>query len=366
MNKMKPSLIFRKAFLVFIASLIFLGCVNVPLLPYLGSTATPSITYSPIILENSLGLTLLWEKPGVILEFSAEQEAIVFAQDKIVLFERADHGSGSVYSKLLCFDVNTGNFLWETKVSDVIIDVAYDQDNLYVLTLDNVLRSYKILDGFLVWEAPQIKYTKLMALERGQNTLYIIGRVASWDEKDSVIQIYTADPMTGNVDSHVKEIKNEMLGRLWFVTTENYYWAREDEIFMTDLTISNSKWRFLLPVATGQLPSLYEMNHEILLITKYMMDSLYAVDVNSGELLWQYDHQLMSSPDIGSERVYALLPGYKLLGLDSFSGKDLGYVQLSTLPDTNFEPWGNFVVASGGHIAVYLDQYQELLVFGEE
>jgi outer membrane protein assembly factor BamB len=343
---------------VFVASLIT-GCLGTaPFSTHARSTPTPPLIYSPRILENSLELSFLWEKPGVTLSPDG-QKSILLTMNKVIFIETSDPFS----PKLLCFDMNSGNLLWETKLPDAFIDVAYDQENLFVLTLDNVLLSYKIDDGSLMWKTTQIKNSKLMVLERGQEALYIVGLVRTWDEKNDLTQIYTIDPLTGIIAAHVQEIKAGLSARPWFLSTRKYYWASEDEVFVSDPTFTNIGWRFSLPKPTGQLPELHEINSEILLMTSYMRDSLYAVKINNGSLAWQYNQQIISNPDSNSNSVYILLPDYKLLGFDLFSGKEKGYLQFSTLPNIELEANGNFIVASEDNVAIYFGQYHNLLIF---
>jgi outer membrane protein assembly factor BamB len=251
--------------------------------------------------------------------------------------------------ELISFDTATGAVEWKLNY-DQPIDLTADQKKLYIVRTGRPLEAYNLETGDLVWSSHSFPERRPYFLNIQQDTLFIssnLGLTYSFDAETGAL-------LTEEVDNRF----NDVLVMRWHDFDLRY--AYKDGIQMLlKIRRENGEviWQTKVDVSVpDQFPLL--SNNKLILISGQRDMTLYAVDFNTGQLLWQSKDPFVSHPAVSQGKVYALRKDARLMILDETSGTEIGYIQFT--PEET--PWATYWVGADeqGRIFVYFSDSQEL------
>jgi outer membrane protein assembly factor BamB len=251
--------------------------------------------------------------------------------------------------ELTSFDTETGLVGWKLNYGQSI-DLTADQKKLYIVRTGRPLEAYNLETGDLVWSGRSFPEHQPYLLNIQQETLFIhssSGLTYSFNAE-------TGEQLTEESDDRLDDV----LVMRWRDFDLRYVY--KDGV-QTLLKIRRETgeviWRTKADIS---VPNLFPLlsNSKLILISGRRDMTLYVVDFNTGQLLWQSKDPFVSYPAVSQGKVYALRKDARLMILDETSGTEIGYIQFT--PEET--PWATYWVGvdEQGRIFVYFSDSQEL------
>jgi outer membrane protein assembly factor BamB len=341
---------YKKLIHLSIYFIFFVGCL--PIKETSLSTAIPEQKYHHEILENDLHFIPVWEKTGLVLQDFSGKVAMAFLDDYLIL---VDYSKGSLSPRLIALNIQTGEQAWETPLPEPHLSFLSNQKSIFISAGRSIL-SYDSKTGTLNWENKNLLPTyKIYAMQIDNDRMYAYYTEEFLDNRTQVI--YTLDINTGELLNTQKS--PDVVTRLWFQNNNAGYWVGANEILSVDQTTSQVRWQTSLET-TGI--TVETIDQGIILLISHMGDALYAIDMESGNLKWIYNQQLISNSVIIDTTVFFLISGEKLIGLDLNSGEIKGSIHFSQQDNVSNANSPEMVV-SHNLMAVYFGDNSQLEVF---
>lgn len=251
----------------------------------------------------------------------------------------------------------TGDLQWSVDLKTQIMYIAADENLVYVTGLPRrTIKAYDTQTGNLAWEFPQVLPDHRGYRPRLQeNDLYIY---------DTINSVYIVDKDTGKLS---RKVQFPEIGRPSFplLMLNEDRWLLRDETKIILLENQTVAWETTLFGEPQIFPEIYK---DVLIVRtnnpKFtLFGGLAAVDLETGELIWQRNSEFYSNFIIHDDRIYVVSKEAAILILDPTTGQTVGYAKLvPSNIDINY-PIGA-IAANDDMLYVYFYDSRELIAFG--
>lgn len=264
---------------------------------------------------------------------------------------------GEPERKKLRYISTTGNLQWSVDLKTMIMSIAANENLVYVTGMPRrTIKAYNIQTGKLAWEYPYY-----LSDHRGynprlqKNDLYVY---------ETINPVYIVDKNTGNL---IKEVQVPKIGQQSFpllMLSENR-WLLGNETELILLENQTVAWETTLFGIPQKFPEIY---NDILIVRtnnpKFTsLGGLAAVDLQTGELIWQRKNEFYSNFIIHDDKIYVISKEAAILTIDPASGQTIGYAKLTPSSIGMQYPIGA-IAAYDDMLYVYFSDSRELTAFG--
>jgi len=336
----------RRILCLLILAIVFLGCSVEEFFPAASPTSIP-LSPSKQVIETDLPLREIWRWTGTI----DSGPMIVFAEDKLVLASWEYEGH-----RILVFDAQTGNLLWGSEPIPNLRSLHVDGERVYAGAIKNV-QAYDIENGQLLWEgAGQPKF------KRGGLAVYPNGEyLEAYDSIEGKLTVL--DAQTGETVDIVEQPQTILR------KDENYY-SRNCVSTYCYFNLSNPSENRLWQNRFDGLPQIWPIFIDDLVYIGTDA-GIYAIDIESGDIVWQSKDTYVTNIAAGDGLIYAISEDASIVGLDAKTGQLAGRVEIEPKrtyqddEDLGYNTYYN-IAASDKYLAAYYDNSGELIIFEEK
>ncbi|WP_230957600.1 PQQ-binding-like beta-propeller repeat protein [Ehrlichia ruminantium] len=275
---------------------------------------------------------------------------VVYAQNVIIC---------AVDDNVYGIDAETGQIKWEKSLISVIAgSPIIVHDRLIIVTVDNYLYSFNLIDGSLLWSSqesiPEVKsYDSFSAASSGDIVVlsFSNGKVVAFNSVNG-LKMWESS-VSDSLDSNIGFTYGVFLS----ATKQNVVVVdKYRNILDIDIESGKRKWSKKLNV---QGISGIEENYVIAVID----DKLASLDINTGEFLWQYDllqckkskAQWWSIPTVVNNSVLVIGSNGCVILVDAKSGtlKSVNYVLPSSYYVPVFVNSSMYIITSKDKVVVF-------------
>ena len=316
-------------------------------------SVTPIVT-SRIIVGNSLPVFEKWRLKKLIPSTDLPQMHAI--SNHLVVEGRSN---GLLKSTVQVFNTQNGGLEWEISDLPMIYIIVTDPDRVY-LAIQYQLRAYDLNSGILSWESEQIPTNKIyhMDIENGKVILYSVED--KWGSREQVVRV--VDAKNGKIlETKRFQVQDDL--RLLCDSPTNNYWIGSEIIQAERKSDNKVVWQARVKSpGVGCLPTLQGL---VIGISGYGFTNIYAVDALSGYIVWIYSEKIISNVTQVGEILYAIRDDGDLVGIDLYSGKEIGSVIFSQKRNPDGGISEAYVISSyDNSLYAYWGDSQEIIAFG--
>ncbi len=316
-------------------------------------TLTPSSPPKQIS-NTTLPLVERWRRPGTV--FGSEHPSrVVVAEEHVIIV-----GYDGRESKIMVFDVHSGDFFWESEYLITTLATLHVLDNRIYVGTGLYALAFDLQTGEELWQGAKQPRNK-------KGFLYVYPTKEQIHVYDfSQNYLYILDPQTGMT---LEEIEYPYI----FLKQGDIYYSGCGYAYMTScLHQKNPKdyrvhWsqEFKGPTYNKELIFIWPIFTEDRIILN-AGGHLYTLDSTTGNIIWQSEDWFITGPTVQDDLVYAVRFDAAIIAFDLETGAEIGKVTLT--PEKTNEDDGRYVLhyaidASDNFVAVYYGNSQELIVF---
>jgi outer membrane protein assembly factor BamB len=250
----------------------------------------------------------------------------------------------------------TGNLQWSVNLKTMIMSIATDENMIYVTGLPKrTIKAYNMQTGQLAW-----KYPNFLPDHKGydprlqENDLYVY---------ETIDSVYIVDKNTGNL---IKKVQVPKIGQqsipLLMFNEDRWLLRNESKIIL--LENQAVTWETTLSGMPQKFPEFYK---DIIIVRTNpnftSIGGLAAVDLKTGELIWQRKNEFYSNFIIYDDKIYVISKEAAILILDPTTGQTIGYAKLTPSSIGMQYPIGA-IAAYDDMLYVYFSDSRELTAFG--
>jgi outer membrane protein assembly factor BamB len=303
---------------------------------------SPNSKVRHILSETSFA-DIAWSKDNIMTDIDKNSATLLSAPNRII--------SLSVQPKTIyAFDSSTGEIIWEQNGG--LPNVIATQDTVLYASYLNIIQAYDTTTGKSIWNA---------------NTPYA-GTFLTINFLDNNIFLRSSNSSFFILDSHGQLLKSTdpyYFPMPYIVGDDITYADNDNGILALETKTGNIIWQTNIEGAYYTGPYFLENNIYLRTGSSVIPGSVYAIDKDSGEILWRNDADAISNLcSLGDNLYFLTLDGY-LMVLDRETGLEVAKLEFSPrpfiLPTAEWRLGGYYVTSDPTNdiIAVSLgDSYQ--------
>lgn len=317
------------------------------------SLPMPTPMASRAIVQNSLPLRELWRKGNLVIYAGlvASTQNVFFVEDRLGLNQ----------GRLQALDAATGQLQWQVADLPNEHSLATDQVRLFI-AVDWNIRAYNLSDGKLLWRTPGELpgHTGYDIYPTGVDIL-VYSTENSFQKSELVIRTYDASNGTLKGLSRTEKASDTSL----VLRSQSVdYWGDAEKLWAIDRSSGRTLWQAKIGGWSPHQPIL--TNSLIILSSNQFSGAsfgLYAVDVRTGAIVWQYAGRCMSNFVLTNNTIYAIREDTALVGIDPQTGKEIGAMRFAATKAANDAQYR--VAATINKVFAYFGDSQELIAFAQ-
>ena len=314
----------------------------------------PTPMASRTIVQSGLSLHESWRKDNLVVRYAGG----VLASEKYVFF--ADTRMGLNKGRLQVLDAATGQLQWQ--VTDLSVhSLATDRERLFIAVNWNI-RAYNLSNGKLLWRTPGELpgHTGYSIYPMGAEIL-VYSTENSFQKSELVIRTYDASNGTLKGLSRTEKAPDTSL----VLRSQSVdYWGDAEKLWAIDRSSGRTLWQAKIG---GWSPHQPILTNSLIILSRNQFSGasfgLYAVDVRTGAIVWQYAGRCLSDFVLTNNTIYAIREDTALVGIDSQTGREIAAMKFATtkaVDDTQY-----WVAATINKVFAYFGDSQELIAFAQ-
>ena len=301
-------------------------------------------------MNTSLPLQEIWRK-GLTLLLPRTAPNLLISGNYIVagLFD----GTGS---KVAVFDASTGEIVWNSPSFRHFNSVHADNERVYIGTLLDV-QAFDLYTGQPLWTGAKQSSDKHGLL----NVYPQNNQVQAYSYYDYLL--YELDAATGELLKKTKYpgILFTKEGIIYGEFGSNNLWAK-------DVASQQIQWEKNLGNEIQLWPIFVDKLMYVTAGHDYGVEDreIFAVSIDTGEIVWQSSPRFISNVAFGNDIVYVIQGNATIVGLDPMNGQVRGGIRMTpprTYQDDNHQKATYTIAASDKFVAAYYENSNELSVF---
>jgi outer membrane protein assembly factor BamB len=142
------------------------------------------------------------------------------------------------------------------------------------------------------------------------------------------------------------------------------YWGDGKKLWAIDRSSDRTLWQVQV---NGWTPDWPILSDSLIILSSHQLPGepveLYAVDVRTGAIVWQYAGRCLSNFVLTNNTIYAIREDTALVGIDSHTGREVAAMRFATTKaadDTRY-----WVAATINKVFAYFGDSQELIAFAQ-
>ena len=293
-------------FFFLVAILLVTSCSVAP------QKKTCGITNHELVLDN--GASLLWSDEQFFV-FDEPHIALAQATPDFFFLQAVDAKSSK--PKMYVYQTLTGKLIWEKKINTYSIFVANDQ--VMTESTHNGIVRYDSRTGTIIEKVNFLDAVNVLYMYDYQGKIFVY---------DSGGKYYIYDQQNNEVTK-----LDTNLTRTSFIQEHNVKYVNDPDGFKAiDINTNNPLWKIKFSGGISRGPLFDNEMIFVLVNNDTSISNLYALDKNSGAILWESKLGIISNIDASETSVYFLtIDGY-LIALDKESGNVTLSLELSSQP----------------------------------
>jgi len=336
-------------------ALLLLSCRNVETVsPTFNNNMTPS-AHSRYVLTSTLPVKEIWRQ-RIGTAFTSVPLAAT-AENKIVM-----PISNAYTTTLLAIDLADGHIVWKQELTDLLFpdrrgalvgSLFADSERVYAVLPFGVM-TFDLTSGQPVWTTKRLpehaSYYISPLVEA--STLQVYGIYGG-------THVYNIDIQSGQIPS-IEKYQDELL---WATPMTNYV-LKNLELLRIDRNSNQVVWKIKTRGSVGDNRwPLFSDSKTMIFFTGPRLGAIKAVDLESGETLWETPENTASNLTRFAKNIYALTNTGMLIAYNEFTGESVGALQFSEGPLDTEHASEYGVFAWNDTLLVYLGDSQELIAF---
>ncbi len=319
------------------------------------SLPVPTPMASRAIVQSGLSLRELWRKGNLVISNYAglvtSTQNVFFVEDRL----------GLNRGQLQVLDAATGQLQWQVADLPNLDSLATDQVRLFIAVAWNI-RAYNLSNGKLLWRTPgELPGHTGYSIYPMDADILVYSTENSFQKSERVIRTYDASNGTLKGLSRTEKTPGTSL-----VLRSQYvdYWGDAEKLWAVDRSSGRTLWQAKIGGWSPHQPIL--TNSLIILSSNQFSGAsfgLYAVDIRTGAIVWQYAGRCLSNFVLTNNTIYAIREDTAIVGIDLQTGKEVGAIRFATTraaDDTQY-----WVAATINRVFAYFGDSQELIAFAQ-
>lgn len=319
-------------------------------------TPTMIVSQSKTVKTSNLPLQEIWRWSGTIA--SGHTPNLVITDNHLVLAAF----DSQVQARIIAFDINTGEKVWErpysaTKAPNNFDSINADNARVYVGS-GRYVQAFDLKDGQLLWTGADGS----AGIPGPLNVYPQDDKIQGYSYYDYVL--YILDSLTGETleTSTVPGILIRMAGTDYGEYGHDYVWAQ-------NIRTQQLLWKQNLGKKIQLWPLFFDDTMYVSAGEDYGTDDrqIFALSIQTGKILWQSADEFVSNITYGQEMIFSVQGDASIVALSPESGQMVG--QIAMEPAETFQKRGGqrrgdyLVAASNEYLATYYHDSRELIVF---
>jgi len=244
-------------------------------------------------------------------------------------------------SQIMALDVRSGEMKWQRNVNLPVTIVASDT-SLYMGSYDT-LHEYDSQTGNVVRETNFPNIGNIYNMFVNDQTLYALSSSGQW-------LIY-------NLEDNTSELSERFLPYTPFITDNGILYLRDSEGFKaTKIETGETLWR--QPI--DEPINLHPLFVDNMIIILSETGNIYALDKESGNLIWKLGTNVLSNVAADTSRLFFLTKDGYLKVLDIGDGQELQNLQISSTPFSVNSPRSDIAI---GVYNIWADSQDQTVIF---
>lgn len=311
------------------------------------------VVSSRSITETTLPVNEIWRISNIILPYSATLN--MFASGGYVCVESYDNSRKLASLQML--NANSGEVLWRINDIPPVYSINMNQQKVFI-AVSWEIRAYNLFDGELLWKSEHLPdYTNYIFHPTIKEKVLVYSVDASFGKRDQVLRYYNVK------DGALEMIREEIspTEHLVFRLPDMDLWTGDNKFWKISRPENELQWEIDLPQRLRDFPIL--MN-KTLFLSSGIFPKLQAININTGDQIWEYNEKLVSNIRLSQSILYAIQVDGDLVAIDPNTGREIGYVKFSpSRAETTSRTKAYWVATTDKNIFVYFGDSRELIAF---
>lgn len=315
------------------------------------SVSDPIYDSEKTIVESTLPLSEIW-RVNIDLPHSDISSGLLASNDYLAFVSYNDNNQYIL--KML--SAISGDSLWAADIPP-IDSMIMDEVRIYV-AVDWMVQAYEISTGNLLWQSEQLpQHTSYRFHPNIKEKVLVYSTEDYFDKREQVLRYY--DVQDGALESVRQEIPTDE----WLVLRQLDvdFWAKKDnKVWGISKPTNILLWEFDVNQQYNNTPLLTD---SMIFFLDGPFPDLKAVDVRDGILAWTYNEEIVSNAVINQSTLYALNINNTLIGLDSDTGREVGYIKFENSTKMTPETDVYWIAVTDNNAFIYFGDSKELIAF---
>lgn len=309
------------------------------------------------VADANLSFHEQWRRSNLLL-LNTEADRLYVYGNQLFFVSYEDGGKTR---RLESLNAKTGTLLWKTGPLPFSPNsLAIDGQRLY-LALSSKIIVYDLSTGEVLWEDALLgNRTTYQVFPIGETLLvYSEEDASSEGYEEQVVRKY--DSRSGflrGIDRNKTPQKNSSL---LLKTPDFEYWTDVKSLWSINKEVNQEQWKIKIDNRVEYKPLLIDSK---LIFASGIFSDLICVDNISGHQVWKYGDKIVSDLVAMRGIIYAIKTDATIVGIDSTTGKEVGYIGIEpNVMETSSRSHAYLVAASEDMLFVYYGDSQELIAF---